>query len=622
MARTRLQSRHDDAGVALVMVLGIVSVSVILLTTLALTTIFTLKTTARTKAEMAVLASADAGIDFVFGQLDGKTFAQLSTVCSPAYNYLVNNDTVTVKTLYTLDDGTKTNCPSATDIVTVLRVTSTAVSGNKTLDGPLKRTVVATFATTPPSATLDKAIFSDASLDLINNTQVVESAPGVLDANVYSNGQITIRTQVNVDGQIYSATGDVTVDNKSLLKGTLWAAGRVTLATQATVQGDVYSASPLVSTSTPAVSLDSSNTIVTGDVLANGTIVSQGRTGNSGGILGIAFSRVGQVLLQNDATVGGSIYAGGNITLAKSTVGGDVISTGGDVVASGTPNLVAGKVVAKGAVPATSYFSTPKPTSLTGNTASDFPTGTAINPSTTQFQAGVGYPYLIVAPKRESLPKDGMALADIKAWPGWTLDPSTSCDSSDPMNFIRDNPNGITGPRMIVFTCASGKPVNIDGTGNKTITLSNDLALVSTTGFYQTNNVTYTGTNATDPWTLFWLVPSDSLGVDWKPAAVSGQYYPVCTTTPTDSKNLYWDQMKVTKLVWFSYTPCTVEFKNGNNLTGNTDPMTGQIYAGAFKAGAATKIQMTKVAIPSLGGDPLPTDPAAVRLTSRFDLRD
>lgn len=612
--------RGDDRGTALVMVLGIMSVGAILMTTLIAATIFNTQVTAKTRAEMATLASADAGIDLMLGLLDGKTYAELAGVCSTTFT--INNDAVQVTTEYTLADGGTVECPSSADMVTALRVTSTATSDPVPAVGEtLTRTVVATFAPTPPEITFDKALFSDAPLDLINNTQVTESADGARDANIYSNGNIIIRTQVGVGGQVYAAVGNLQVDNNAELFGTIWASGTVKIRTGGYVDGDVYAASNDSGSGwDSAVFLENQSSHVTGSVLSNGSIHSRGDKAGSGGIEGIAASLNSTVTLPNTATVDGSVYADGDVNVQKNTIGGDVISVNGAVVSTDTPTTVAGSVWALNGVDETRVV-VPDTGAIYPDQSRELPGNGSINPSAITFAGSVGYPYSITAPKREQLPKDPFTRAAIEAWPGWTLDPSTDCTGNDPGIFIRDNPNAVTGPRLVVFDCPANTPVEINGANIKSIELSQDTALVSETGFSQSNNVWYSGDDPDNHWTLYWIVPSDADGVEWKPMGYGTLEKPDCSGMSSPTGNIYMDQMKVSDLKWFGYTPCTYELKNGNNLTGNTIPMTGQVYAGGITLPTHTNFKMEKIPIASLDSDAGADDLANVRMTSRFDVR-
>jgi predicted acyltransferase (DUF342 family) len=621
--------RDDDKGAALVMVLGIMMVGAVILSTLVVVTVNNSRVTAHTREEMAVLASADGGIDIVRGLIEGKTHSELASVCAAiAAPYIINNDEVLITTAYRVTHlgGSQedVNCPAAGDVVQSLTVTSVATSAVVPATGQaIRRTVVANFATTPPSATLSKAVFSEASLLLQNTTEIMESSPGAADANVYSNGSVTIQAQVGVDGEVYAATGDITVDNLAELHGTLWAAGRAVIKTGATVYGDVYAASAATGTGqdTAAVWLGSGNSKVTGSVLTNGSVYSEGKATNGGGIGGIVLSSKSTVELNNDATVGGSVYAKGNIIASKATIGGDALSQTGSIFSQNKWANIAG--YAKAGTTITNV----QAASITENTVtSSFPTGSAINPSTISFQGVVGYPTTITAPQRAGFPMIGMSPADILLWTnsGWTVDATDQCAGDAPGDFI-NNSHGIVGRRLIIFTCASNLPVNLNGANTHDITLNQDTALVSDTGFDQSNEIAYHGVGNPDYWTLYWIVPSTALKVTWVEQVGTDpkQYKPDCSAMTGDEGKIILDKMKIDGLKWFVYTPCTFLLKNGNNLTGGTIPLTGQVYAGQVTIPTGTNLEMEPIPVPSLAGAAATTsDPAALRMSSRFDLRD
>src|SRR5690606_29836186 len=135
-----------------------------------------------------------------------------------------------------------------------------------------------------------------------------------------------------------------------------------------------------------------------------------------------------------------------------------------------------------------------------------------------------------------------------------TIDTTTQCTGNNPINFINNNPNGIAGKRMIVWDCPSGTPVFLDGSGSKTLTFTQDTAMVSETGFNQSNNMFYSGVGNPDNWTLYWIVPSDTPGVQWSAGMPSR---PTCTSPLTgDVGDIRFNQMKISGLNWFAYTPC------------------------------------------------------------------
>lgn len=612
----------NDGGAALVMVLGIMMVGAVILTTLVLVTIYNTRYTAFNREELQTLASADAGIDIVLGQLEGKTYAELSTVCEPGSPYVINNDEVVVKFDYTVSRSGSTvadvTCPFIDDIVTSLTVTSTATAASNAATGEeIVRSVQATFAPTPPQVTLSKAIFSEASLLLTNQITVTESEAGAADANVYSNGSVTINTKVGVGGQVYASYGDIVIGNNAEINGTIWASGSAKLISGATVYGDVYAASPSTS---DAVVLENGTTI-TGSVLTNGSILNQ-----KGMVNGILFSRTSTITFKNDTTVEGSVYAAGTVDLDQGVVKADVLSLSGEVKsqngAAVTGTVKAGDAIAKKVTSGAGV-------KLENQSGLTFPLGSAINPTGTTFAGGVGYPYLITSPQREPMPQLNMSTEDIAMWvaSGWTVDATTECTGNDAGNFINDNPNGVTGPRLIVFDCSSGQPVQLEGANIHDIFITQDTALVSETGFQENNNIYFHGASTGENWTLYWIVPADTdLGngnkVTWD-LVDFGQYAPNCSAMSSGLGDIRFDSMKIEGLNWFVYTPCDFYLKNGTNFQGNSYPIIGQVYGGTVTIPTQTEINMNQIPIPSLSdGSANPTDPAEVRLTSRYDLRE
>ncbi|WP_062202222.1 polymer-forming cytoskeletal protein [Demequina salsinemoris] len=623
------RSTRDD-GAALVMVLGIMMVGAVLLTTLIAVTLFNVQFTAHNREEMAVLASADSGIDIVLGELQDKTYGELSTVCGPD-TYVINNDTVVVTYKYMVSGETNAvTCPSDTQIVTSLTVTSTATSAVVVATGEsITRSVVATFAPTPPAVSLEKAIFSEASLTVNNNWEVLESSPGAEDADIYANGAVDLgQSGVDVDGDVYAAYGNVSAAGNATILGSLWANGRVVLNTNSKIMGDIYAASDAASTdqSSAAVVFDN-GAHVYGSVLANGGVY----LGN-GAVEGIVFSRYNGVSFgQNSPSVGGSVYTQGTVALGKGTVGGDVISISGNVTQGGNGATVTGFVKAGGSID-TQVTSTAG-VKLQNQSSLTFPVSPNINPGTINFEGWVGYPSKITSPGREEFPQLTMDAEDLQLWvnAGYTIDYAPSCtdngtksDKSNPAKYIDSNPAGIVGARLIIFACDSDQPVELRGATTGTVTVEQDTVLMSVTGFEQTNNISYEGTtDGEDLWTLYWIVPADAPGVDWS-TTVDGQAVPDCSALPDGVGDIDTAAaLKIKNLYWFVYTPCAYVAENGINYNGNSMPLTGQVYAGSISIATNGNFQMRSTYLPSLtDGSTDSSDPADVRLTARFDLRE
>lgn len=603
-----------DAGVALVMVIGVMMVAAIVCVTLVAITLFSSRYTVQTRAGIRAQQAADSGIDSILAQLDGKKYNELYGVCSQSLS--VDSIPVTVTTAYTVTHAGSTvvvpaACPLPTDTVVGLTVTAKAVTTNNTNSSKtITRVTKAVITPTPPEVLLDKAIFGEStggSLTITNNLELLPSgakdAGGnpLPDAHVYSNGGVACKTSIPVNGSITAAYGDLSLENHCKIGNSVWAKGIVSFSSQTKVTGDVYSASSAAT----SVSLVNSDSYVTGNVLTNGGIVVQdGKPASGGGIGGTAFSSASTITIARGG-IGGSAYAKKNISLDQSKIGADAASVDGAIT---VPNVngssIGGSARAQGAIATTGLTVTG---TVSPNSATSFP---AVPNPVAVFPAAVGYPGTIAAPKREQFPIVQMTSTEIDKWvaAGWKLTTiNAQCSNAQAaINAIAD----WSSPVLAVFTgCTS--PVTFN---NGSLTLKNNLAIVSDTGITSVNDMSIS-TDGDTQRTVYWIVPANAPGVSWNAVAgAAGQLAPTCSP----SRDINIGKLKLTKIEFMMYTPCALNWQNGL-IYG--DPYKGQLYAGSVNISVGFKLQMSSVPVPSLATSaPALTEKADMRLQSRFDL--
>lgn len=628
MIQQGVQKRYrgtDDDGVAMVMVLGIVLIGAIILTTLAFVTMYNTTRTFENRAEMRALASADSGVDMILSQLHNRAYADLGSVCSDTFT--INNDQVAVTTQYTVKRGgaeTVVECPLPTDITSQLRVTSTATTPVSALtDAPVSRTVSAIIVPTPPEMLLDKAIFSEGTVFLTNESKLISSGLDgdgnpLDDAHVYSNGSITCETNEVIEGRVIAAHGDVQLTNTCKIHSAVWASGTVRIpASGPFIDGNVFAASDNAESFMIA-----GNARVSGVVLTNGGVTVK----NSAVVGKSVVARTGGITFENTPSVGGSVYAQGPINLAQGSVGADATSMSSSI------NGAAGSSISGHALAGTTISGPPHPSasSRTAGTPTVFPP--SLNPGVV-LEAGVGYSggaynaWQVNPPKREQMPQLYMGADELSKWEaqGYSvLAVPDKCTGDDPRNVI--NSLNWSVPRVLIFTGCTG-PVEFN---NAEITLGNSLALVSDTGFKMENQTWFRSSETSgDPRTLHVIVPAGATDVDWVPEpGGSGQMTPACQDSrhynpwyydgsgPVD---LWIDSMGVRNVETMFYTPCGFQMQNG--LLGGSDPIKGQVYGGVVKLPVKITLEMGQVPVPSLSTSvPDAASPADMRLRSRFDV--
>lgn len=607
-----------DDGVAMVMVLGVMMVGAIITATLAYVTMFSTQNTLENRVEARALQSADSGLDLIFSLFEGKTYDELYQVCSQSF--VINNDQVDVTTSYTVIRGGASltvACPLASDITTSVTVTSTATTAAVPLSGgPEVRTVAAVFAPTPPTTTLDKAIFSEASLVLTNNAIISASgatdASGnpIMDANIYSNGDVDCKTQSALEGSIYAAQGKVEIYNKCDIATSVWARDAVLLKSASEIHGDIYSASS-ATTGDGAVYLGNAQNRVWGSVVTNGSVIMTSNPRVDGSV----FSRIGSISMDNDgAYIGGSAYAKTSLTMKNgATIGRDAMVTNGNIIGMNRA------YIGLNAWASSTIDSVVTVPNKFPNTSMSFPS--SMNPHPSTMPAGVGYlgasqgTGAIQPPPREQMPQIFMGATELQKWQdaGWNIVDATSssqCERSGLLDFIDSLPSG---PNVVTFSlavCPSGITFQ-----NATLTLKGDLALVSPMGIESKNPLELKSDDLSVERKMFWIMPADSPGVTWV-TAPSGQTAP---TYDSSAGIIKIQSASIKSVEWFIYTPTFVDWTNGI-ATG--DVMKGQIYANEASLQTNFPLQMEVLPVPSLtSAVPNLADDTEIRMSSRFDVR-
>ena len=612
----RLRRERRDAGVAMVMVLGIMMVGSIILTTLAVVTVYNATVTSETRLQARTIASADAGIDLILSQLEGKQYDQLGTVCSDSF--VIDNDTVDVVTEYTVDRGgmiTTVECPLATDTATTLRITATATTEPlAALDGEqLTETVAAIVNPTLPEVLLDKAIFSEGSVTLTNQSHLVGSGASpeggsLNDAHVYSNGAITCETNEVIEGKIIAAHGNVQLTNTCEIYSDVWASGTVRIpASGPLIDGNVY-----------AASAENEAFYLAGNARVSGTIVTNGgaRIINNSWVGGSVITRTKGVTLDNTPRIEGSVYSQGSVGLSQGDVGEQVWSMSGGITGS-DGSSIGGSVRAATSVTSPHPALDPLITPAIG--VSTFPANTVPGssfPDNLGYTSGAYNTWSVQPPQREPMPRVSMGAADIQKWldQGYYPHTVTNCSGSNPT----DQVNGLDGSYqwIVFFECTGPVPFN-----DATLVLKNNVALVSDSGFRMQNQNWFRSDDpASDtPRTLHVIVPADATGVTWAPEpGGSGQLRPNCPASR--EIDIFMDKIGVKNVKTMFYTPCGIQIQNG--LIDGSDDMRGQIYAGKVSLPNKITLQMTPVPVPSLAtSSPDPTSLAEMSLASRFDIQ-
>lgn len=236
----------EERGMALIAALG-VGLVVTLLTVVTVSISFHDTTqSARNRERVQAIAAAEAGINRMFAHLETATPATVQ--CSIDETLTTDPKSSFVVTLYEEVGGSlqPLTCPPASlpEYVTARSV------GNALGENP-RRTMESRIKLEPITTSIfgPDAIFSDQSLTLSSNIQV-EGDEGN-NANVYSNGDNILLSNITVAGTVYGQD-EIVISSNSEVKKDIWALNRVELNSFAIGRRNVTSSTSTVSVLTNA----------------------------------------------------------------------------------------------------------------------------------------------------------------------------------------------------------------------------------------------------------------------------------------------------------------------------------------------------------------------------------
>lgn len=604
------RARPEDAGNALMLSVNVMAVALSLGLTVGLTAVTTSRASGSNRQRASLVAAAESGVDFVHAQLDAATTGWPCT--SPQTLPVTGGSdpsTVTVTLEYLAADGSPTACDSSP--VAVL-VRSRAVAARSLAgEAPAGRTMLARFALNSSSAaaTTMQAVFGQGGVTAINTFDVYASAPGALDAEVYTNtGAYSCQASGTIEGPIVTQL-DVHLRNACSAQGTVWTAGRFSADPTSTIAGDVYAAT----TTAPGIAIDN-GTRIAGNAYANADV-----TLGTGSVGGSVLSTQGGITFGNGGHIDGSAYA--RLGLSYTTGGGgsvarDVVASAGSIGAEGgNPWWIGGNATASPSGCVTDTVTVGGTVSPAGTANCWLPSSpvspTVPFPATPNNPAGVPSPALpatVAAPPHRAfptlyartVPSTGQDALDVWRAAGWDVhvfsgsgaDTQPCTDAVAYLKSVRaggaNHAAWVAKPLAIVIQgCTDGlywDQNNRELLDDSTWTLHNDLAVLSDHGIGNWNPVRFAGDSATQR-RMMWIVPTDS------PATLGA---PSCTPSTGD---LTPNNVTTTGVTWFLYTPCAVNPQNAFGSSG--EPVNGAIYGGTVTVGNAW-LKFTPLQVPGL----------------------
>jgi hypothetical protein len=473
-------------------------------------------------------------------------------------------------------------------------------------------TATATFAitiTNPPTY-LQHALFGDKTVLLNNSTSLLESAPGLNDASVYSNGDINCQTKFKVQGTMVSL-GNITIANTCNSTKYVWAGGNVSITQSAAIGGDVYQAG------TAPMMLGNSSSQIGGNLLTNGTVNLTGSgaacpstspsPAASAAVCGTvaAFGAGANTIA---APIAGSVYAAGSVAVS-SPIAKDLVSVGGSLSGSaaigGTARAQGTIGIPRSSIAGTACQNTSPTSSFPSCGTLSFPAAT--NPVTT-LPPALGYPVgsgtpVVNAPVIEQLPQIQSSDSALDMWRsvGYTV-------TSVPCASLLTTIAGLTASKTVLVLTGCTGPVTLPS-----LLLTGDLAVISPMGILTNNGWTVSSVGTAR--NLFLIVPSDAPGITWNaiPGSNPVQYSPSCTTTSTNQTITTSNSQVVSNSNVFLYSPCTV------NVSGAVTGFRGEVYGGTVIYPNNTDLTMGAMTVPGIQypGTPAQATYSAV-VSSRF----
>ncbi|HUG87140.1 MAG TPA: hypothetical protein VMP42_00070 [Actinomycetota bacterium] len=237
MSRTK-----DERGVALLTAVMISSIVMVMGITAVQISVHNSDQSARDRRRVESIGSAEAGLDYYFSHLQDVSPSEIECSVSQA---LTGSPTAefTVTAEYFDAAGDPIPCPMTDETIP----DSALITSEGTTSQVDPTRTVQSFVyliPKPPKPFGDQAIFSDG--DPTFNSNVTVFGGGAVNADIYTNGDVILTSNVQVEGSVF-AQGKATVEGNAEIKKDVWANGSVSLTNQSVVRSNVISSTSFVS---------------------------------------------------------------------------------------------------------------------------------------------------------------------------------------------------------------------------------------------------------------------------------------------------------------------------------------------------------------------------------------
>ncbi len=619
--RTRLA--RNDEGMALVAVVGLMSVG-ILLTSLILGSIVSgIGFTSSTRAGVQSQAAAEAGIAAATAGLKGGTCSATSGV----YESAANATPKYVARIYSADSsGNWTqSCPiSGTTSIKIVADGTAAALAVASQKGNDKSKVEARFENSSvPSTVLElgPAVYAYSSQGYSGSGTLVDpdgsgAAVMVKTGNVVCDGGAAAAADLVVNN------GDLQINNGCVINGDVWVSGKVTVSGGTTVGGNIVASNVLISNG-PNIG---GSVWSTGPLSISNTTLKNGSSVIANGVTTLT-----------GVTVPGSVYTTGKLTIDGSTpIAGNVVANEVAVVNSGgkvagtiwsatsfssTWSALQGNIYAanitmgggnfSGTAVATNTFTQTNNQSVSGSvkakiisgssltiggsaSAVTFPSPITVNGTKTTLSTA---PVVPVAPPATPVATPSPT---VPSWPDYTYKASdwagfTLVTVAAPCGVAQFNSaiTSLNGQKGVLDARSCASPLTIGTCGGCDVNIVNDTAILAK-AFNFGGSLKFAATTNQK----MWFITED---------ATTG-LTPTCSGAGIGNFVLGGGMSFSTKLEVMVYTPCAANIGSGIKFIG-------QVFAGTTTISGAAQISYNAVGLPgvdlSTGNTTTTTTPAA-----------
>ncbi len=251
--RTRVLARlsgRDDAGNAMVMVLAAMLLTSMMVTVIVATSVFTIRNTQATRANVQAVSAAEAGAQTVARGLmltpadrAAAGFTCAGTYESPGYGTAgatAPQYRVVVEHKKAGQSVWSGGCP--TDTADALRIRSTGLAADQGVGGVSRGDESVTeilFERPNPQPRFNKAIFGDLRMGIDTGIDITTVNPAQ-SPDMFTNGDFTCSTQTSTAGSLYVKGNAVLSSSPCTVKGDVYVEGNLTCSAGTTIGGALY----------------------------------------------------------------------------------------------------------------------------------------------------------------------------------------------------------------------------------------------------------------------------------------------------------------------------------------------------------------------------------------------